>query len=85
MESLANYLRLIASKAEGEVVKPFMPSPGIKPKRRRPSFQNVTYDVHYQRDQKREKVDEGMGYQKKPEKVKKWLQEQRKRLKEKGL
>lgn len=79
---LADVLRLIAVKADdSEVVKKFRPEPGIKPARRKPSFQSKSNQSHYQRDYKREQQEQGKGYQKVPDEVKKWRREQRKKLK----
>lgn len=74
---LADHLRYIATLPEGEVIKKFKPAPKKKPPRRQPSLKNKTDDAHYMRDYMRQYQEEGKGYQKMPESVKKRRLEQK--------
>lgn len=65
------------------VVKKFQPVPKFKPPRRRPSFQNKSDRSNYQTEYTRKYRDQGKGYQKAPDAVKKWRMEQKRRLREK--
>jgi len=83
MNLVAHFSHAVQAAAEGDVIVKFRPEPKIKPKRRRPGFQNKTQDPHYQRDYKRDDSYRDRGYQKIPDKMKKWRAEQRRRLKDK--
>jgi len=81
MINLADVLRMIAAKSDSpEIIKKFRAAPGVKPARRRPSFQNKSNRSDYQRDYKRQRQEEGGGYKKVPDKVKQWRRDQHKTL-----
>jgi hypothetical protein len=68
---------------EGDIVKKFNPVPKVKPKRRKPSFENKSNRSDYSQKYMEDYRDEGKDYQRVPDKVKEYRREQKKRLEEK--
>lgn len=66
---------------EGEVKKKFVPSPNVKPPRRRPSGRNKSNRGDYMQKYMKKYRGEGKDYQKIPENIKKMRRQQRKRIK----
>jgi hypothetical protein len=81
--SIADKIRGIVSTNPVEVVHEHVPSPKVKPPRRRPSTQNVTDQSDYSKNYMTEYREEGKDYQKAPDAVKELKREQQKKLKEK--
>ena len=81
MISLADLIRTIAAAADYEITTKVLESPGIKPPRRQPSFQNESSHSDYQKNYKRNEQEQGGGYKKVPQQVQEWRRKKRKKLK----
>jgi hypothetical protein len=65
---------------DGDVQKKFTPNPQAKPRRRNPSFQNLSDRDDYHQNYQRDYRQQGKDYQRIPDGVKRLRQEQRKKI-----
>lgn len=78
---IADIVRVLSYDLDGDVKPRFLPSPGDKPKRRRPSVQNVSQRSDYMKQFMREyRGEKGKDYQRKPKPLKDFLRRQRERI-----
>jgi len=83
MQSISNYLKLICSALEGEVIVKFKPAPKFKPPRRNPPVKNKSNRQDYSKEYMKEYREEGKDYQKKPEAIKELKRKQKEQLEKK--
>jgi hypothetical protein len=81
---ITNIIRDIVSKnAPVEVVHKHVPSPKVKPPRRKPSTQNKTDQSDYSKNYMTEYREDGKDFQKAPDAVKELRRKQKEKLKDK--